>query len=161
MLKVVTRQLWCRGSNGCTVHFWMFPLFEGHFYYKLCDHGLLCYCICFYRVAIVFPPPPPLSILPLLMCSSSYAMRYTAMQLRLTLQTKFPEAPEDDVLKVVGNLLYYRYMNPAIVAPDGFGIVETGMDKQLTPDQRRNLGSIAKVLQHAAANKLVSWTQHA
>ena len=83
-------------------------------------------------------------------------MRYTAMQLRLTLQAKFPEAPEDDILKVVGNLLYYRYMNPAIVAPDGFGIVEAGMDKQLTPDQRRNLGSIAKVLQHAAANKLVS-----
>lgn len=83
-----------------------------------------------------------------------YAMRYTAMQLRLTLQAKFPEAPEDDILKVVGNLLYYRYMNPAIVAPDGFGIVETGVDKQLTPDQRRNLGSIAKVLQHAAANKL-------
>ena len=78
------------------------------------------------------------------------------MQLRLTLQAKFPEAPEDDILKVVGNLLYYRYMNPAIVAPDGFGIVETGVDKQLTPDQRRNLGSIAKVLQHAAANKLVS-----
>lgn len=86
-------------------------------------------------------------------------MRYTAMQLRLTLQAKFPEAPEDDILKVIGNLLYYRYMNPAIVAPDGFGIVEAGVDKQLTPDQRRNLGSIAKVLQHAAANKLVSTAQ--
>jgi hypothetical protein len=83
-----------------------------------------------------------------------YAMRYVGMQLRLALQQKFPEAPEEDILKVVGNLVYYRYMNPAIVAPDGFGIVETGPDKQLTSDQRRNLGSIAKLLQHAASNKL-------
>jgi len=83
-----------------------------------------------------------------------YAMRYIAMQLRLLLHTKFPDVPEDDILKVVGNLLYYRYMNPAIVAPDAFDIVDVGMEQQLSPDQRRNLGSIAKVLQHAAAGKL-------
>ena len=64
-----------------------------------------------------------------------YAMRYIAMQLRILLHTKFPMAPEDDILKVVGNLLYYRYMNPAIVAPDAFDIIDVGMDNQLTPDQ--------------------------
>ncbi len=47
----------------------------------------------------------------------------------------FPEAPEDDILKVVGNLLYYRYMNPAIVAPDAFDVVDVGMDNQLSTDQ--------------------------
>ena len=109
-------------------------------------------------------------------------MRYIAMQLRLLLHTKFPEAPEDDILKVIGNLLYYRYMNPAIVAPDAFDVVDVGVgaESQLTPEQvccvcvicsnvwqfsfvcstfclqRRNLGSIAKVLQHASACKLVS-----
>ena len=57
------------------------------------------------------------------------------MQLRLQLHAKFPETPEDDILKVVGNLLYYRYMNPAIVAPDGFDIVDVGMEQQLSPDQ--------------------------
>ena len=62
-------------------------------------------------------------------------MRYIAMQLRLQLHAKFPETPEDDILKVVGNLLYYRYMNPAIVAPDGFDIVDVGMEQQLSPDQ--------------------------
>lgn len=56
---------------------------------------------------------------------------------------------------MVGNLLYYRYMNPAIVAPDGFDIVDVGAEQQLTSDQRRNLGNIAKVLQYAAANKKV------
>ncbi|TNN74265.1 Ras GTPase-activating-like protein IQGAP2 [Liparis tanakae] len=56
--------------------------------------------------------------------------------------------------KIVGNLLYYRYMNPAIVAPDGFDIIDMSAGGQLHVDQRRNLGSVAKMLQHAAANKL-------
>ncbi|XP_065836977.1 ras GTPase-activating-like protein IQGAP1 [Oscarella lobularis] len=82
-----------------------------------------------------------------------YGMRYVAMQLRLTLKSKFPDVDDDDILKTVGNLIYYRYMNPAIVAPDAFDIVSLTADKGLSPEQRRNLGSIAKVLQHAAANK--------
>lgn len=56
--------------------------------------------------------------------------------------------------QIVGNLLYYRYMNPAIVAPDGFDIIDMTAGGQLHSDQRRNLGSVAKMLQHAAANKL-------
>lgn len=39
--------------------------------------------------------------------------------------------------QVVGNLIYYRYMNPAIVAPDAFDVVSFGVDKGLTPDQVR------------------------
>lgn len=45
-------------------------------------------------------------------------------------------------------------MNPAIVAPDGFDIIDMTAGGQIHPDQRRNLGSVAKVLQHAASNKL-------
>ena len=62
-------------------------------------------------------------------------MRYIAMQLRLLLQHKFPDVQEDDILKIVGNLVYYRYMNPAIVAPDAFDIIDVGVEKQLTPEQ--------------------------
>lgn len=62
-------------------------------------------------------------------------MRYIAMQLRLLLHSKFPDAQEDEVLKIVGNLVYYRYMNPAIVAPDAFDIIDVGVDQQLTPEQ--------------------------
>jgi len=83
-----------------------------------------------------------------------YGMKYVAMTLRESLTEKFPQAGEDDVLKVVGNLIYYRYMNPAIVAPDAFDVVDLSVDRGLTPDQRRNLGSIAKVLQYAASNKM-------
>uniref|UniRef100_A0A673Z3Q7 IQ motif containing GTPase activating protein 1 n=1 Tax=Salmo trutta TaxID=8032 RepID=A0A673Z3Q7_SALTR len=83
-----------------------------------------------------------------------YGMRFTSKVLKDTLHEKFPDATEDELLKIVGNLLYYRYMNPAIVAPDAFDIIDLSAGGQLTTDQRRNLGSIAKMLQHAASNKM-------
>ncbi|XP_042681906.1 ras GTPase-activating-like protein IQGAP2 isoform X4 [Centrocercus urophasianus] len=85
---------------------------------------------------------------------ASYGMRYIAKVLKSSLHEKFPDATEDELLKIVGNLLYYRYMNPAIVAPDGFDIIDMTAGGQIHPDQRRNLGCVAKVLQHAASNKL-------
>ncbi|XP_030637038.1 ras GTPase-activating-like protein IQGAP3 isoform X2 [Chanos chanos] len=82
-----------------------------------------------------------------------YGMRYTAKVLRDALQEKFPQAGEEELYKIVGNLVYYRYMNPAVVAPDGFDVVEFGVGAALLPDQRRTLGSIARILQHSAAHK--------
>ncbi|XP_042693080.1 ras GTPase-activating-like protein IQGAP3, partial [Centrocercus urophasianus] len=82
-----------------------------------------------------------------------YGMRYVAKTLRASLAEKFPKASEEELDKVVGNLLYYRFMNPAVVAPDGFDIVDVSAGAALRPEQRRSLGSIAKVLQHAAARK--------
>lgn len=55
--------------------------------------------------------------------------------------------------QVVGNLVYYRYMNPAIVAPDGFDVVDRSASSTLQPEQRFILGSISRMLQQAAANK--------
>lgn len=46
--------------------------------------------------------------------------------------------------QVVGNLIYYRYMNPAIVAPDAFDVVSFGVDKGLTPDQVRQRSFISE-----------------
>ncbi|XP_006873354.1 PREDICTED: ras GTPase-activating-like protein IQGAP2 isoform X2 [Chrysochloris asiatica] len=83
-----------------------------------------------------------------------YGLRYIAKILKNSIHEKFPDATEDELLKIVGNLLYYRYMNPAIVAPDGFDIIDMTAGGQINSDQRRNLGSVAKVLQHAASNKL-------
>nr|XP_031529268.1 ras GTPase-activating-like protein IQGAP2 [Vicugna pacos] len=83
-----------------------------------------------------------------------YGLRYIAKVLKNSIHEKFPDATEDELLKIVGNLLYYRYMNPAIVAPDGFDIIDMTAGGQVNSDQRRNLGSVAKVLQHAASNKL-------
>ncbi|XP_054434480.1 ras GTPase-activating-like protein IQGAP2 [Pteronotus mesoamericanus] len=83
-----------------------------------------------------------------------YGLRYIAKVLKNSIHEKFPDATEDELLKIVGNLLYYRYMNPAIVAPDGFDIIDMTAGGQINSDQRRNLGTVAKVLQHAASNKL-------
>ncbi|XP_072848768.2 ras GTPase-activating-like protein IQGAP2 isoform X1 [Pogona vitticeps] len=83
-----------------------------------------------------------------------YGMRYIAKVLKNSLHEKFPDATEDELLKIVGNLLYYRFMNPAIVAPDGFDIIDMTAGGQIHLDQRRNLGCVAKVLQHAASNNL-------
>uniref|UniRef100_A0A672FMI2 IQ motif containing GTPase activating protein 3 n=1 Tax=Salarias fasciatus TaxID=181472 RepID=A0A672FMI2_SALFA len=82
-----------------------------------------------------------------------YGLRYMAKTLRDALQTKFPDASEDELYKIVGNLVYYRYMNPAIVAPDGFDVVDRSVGSALQPEQRHLLGTIARTLQHAAANK--------
>lgn len=54
---------------------------------------------------------------------------------------------------MVGNLIYYRYINSAIVAPDAFDIMDVGAANGLSSEQRRNLGSVAKILQFAASNK--------
>ncbi|XP_054992245.1 ras GTPase-activating-like protein IQGAP2 [Sorex araneus] len=83
-----------------------------------------------------------------------YGLRYIAKVLKNSIHAKFPDATEDELLKIVGNLLYYRYMNPTIVAPDGFDVIDMTAGGQISSDQRRNLGSVAKVLQHAASNKL-------
>ncbi|XP_076323140.1 LOW QUALITY PROTEIN: ras GTPase-activating-like protein IQGAP2 [Tachypleus tridentatus] len=82
-----------------------------------------------------------------------YGMLYIAKVLYNCLIEKFPDTAEKDILKVVGNLLYYRYINSAIVAPDAFDIIDIGPDESLTNEQRRNLGSIAKVLQFASLGK--------
>ncbi|KAK9298625.1 hypothetical protein QLX08_008104 [Tetragonisca angustula] len=82
-----------------------------------------------------------------------YGMLYMAKILNDSLTEKFPNAPEKDILKVVGNLIYYHYINAAIVAPDAFDIITLPIDRSLSNDQRRNLASIAKILQFAASKK--------
>ncbi|XP_013014436.1 ras GTPase-activating-like protein IQGAP3 isoform X1 [Cavia porcellus] len=85
-----------------------------------------------------------------------YGMRYVAKVLKTTLAEKFPDATESEVYKVVGNLLYYRFLNPAVVAPDAFDIVAMAAGSTLAAPQRHTLGAVAQLLQHAAAGKTFS-----
>ncbi|XP_027946103.1 ras GTPase-activating-like protein IQGAP3 isoform X1 [Eumetopias jubatus] len=85
-----------------------------------------------------------------------YGMRYVAKVLKTTLAERFPDASENEVYKVVGNLLYYRFLNPAVVAPDAFDIVAVAAGGALATSQRHALGAVAQVLQHAAAGKAFS-----
>ena len=82
-----------------------------------------------------------------------YGILYICKILYQVLQDKFPDSHDKDLLKVVGNLVYYRYVNPTIVAPERFDILDKKCDQNLNNDQRRNLGSIAKILQFAASKK--------
>ncbi|KAJ2793304.1 iqgap- protein, partial [Coemansia helicoidea] len=65
------------------------------------------------------------------------------------LTQKFPDEPEGQVMKVVGHLVYYRYINPAIVAPESFDVIET----TISPLQRKNLAEIAKMLNQVSVGK--------
>lgn len=75
-----------------------------------------------------------------------YGMRYTCKVLKKALEDKFPESSPEDISKVMGNIVYYRYINPGIVAPDTFGVVQMAPDQPVTNLQRRNLGNVAKIL---------------
>lgn len=82
-----------------------------------------------------------------------YGMLYMAKVLYDTLTDTFPQTPEKDVLKVIGDFIYYHFINAAIVAPDAYEIITLPVDRSLSNDQRRNLASIAKILQFAASKK--------
>ncbi|KAJ1993708.1 iqgap- protein [Dimargaris cristalligena] len=81
-----------------------------------------------------------------------YGIRYIARELQHALMEKFPHERENTVMKVVGHLVYYRYINPAIVAPDSFDVVES----VINPLQRKNLAEIAKMLNQVSVGKLFS-----
>ncbi|CAG8434697.1 12385_t:CDS:10 [Ambispora gerdemannii] len=79
-----------------------------------------------------------------------YGIRYISRELKAALMKKFPNESEDSVMKVVGHLVYYRYLNPAIVAPEGFDVIET----VVSPMQRKNLAEISKMLNQISVGRL-------
>jgi len=74
-----------------------------------------------------------------------YGIRWICKQIRSIAQKNFSKSADDDILKVTGYFVYYRFINLAIVTPDSFEIINT-MD--LTPIARKNLVAVAKVLQN-------------
>ncbi len=81
-----------------------------------------------------------------------FGIRYIAREVFRALQSKFPQEPEGALIKVVGHLVYYRYLNPAIVAPEGFDVIET----LVGPIQRKNLAEVSKMLTQIAVGRLFS-----
>ena len=80
-----------------------------------------------------------------------YGLRYLSKVLFETLKEKFPDEQEDNLLLNVGNLIYYRFINPAIIAPDGFDVIDLQPGEVLKTETRTALGRIARCLQSAAA----------
>ncbi|KAJ7700066.1 ras GTPase-activating protein [Mycena rosella] len=71
-----------------------------------------------------------------------YSIRYLARETLIALRERFPDAPETLYAACIGRLVYYRYINPAIVTPETFDIVSKTIDR----DARKNLDQISKVL---------------
>ncbi|KAI9202931.1 uncharacterized protein BJ171DRAFT_460734 [Polychytrium aggregatum] len=77
-----------------------------------------------------------------------YGIRNIASQMKEAMRSKFPNQ-EEEINRIVGNLVYYRYMNPVIVAPEAFDVIESA----ITPIQRKNLAEVAKTLHQIAVAK--------
>ncbi|KAJ7368408.1 ras GTPase-activating protein [Mycena albidolilacea] len=71
-----------------------------------------------------------------------YNIRYLARETLIALREKYPDAPDTLYAACIGRLVYYRYINPAIVTPETFDIVPNTIDR----DARKNLDQISKVL---------------
>ncbi|KAI0268208.1 hypothetical protein BC834DRAFT_821746 [Gloeopeniophorella convolvens] len=71
-----------------------------------------------------------------------YAIRFLARETLAALKNKFPDAPEEAYAACVGRLVFYRYINPAIITPETFEIVSNTVDI----GSRKNLAQISKVL---------------
>ncbi|KAK9330248.1 hypothetical protein V1520DRAFT_377879 [Lipomyces starkeyi] len=79
-----------------------------------------------------------------------YGIRYLGRELFTGLQKSFPSETEDRLLSAIGNVLYYRYMNAAIIAPDMVGI----HNHPLTQLQKKNLSQLGRIITQVSTGKL-------
>ncbi|EPQ59223.1 hypothetical protein GLOTRDRAFT_34245 [Gloeophyllum trabeum ATCC 11539] len=76
-----------------------------------------------------------------------YAMRYLARETLASLKEKFPDESDEVYAACVGRMVYYRFINPAIITPETFDIVSSTVDIAA----RKNLAQISKVLTQIAS----------
>ncbi|GAA5820880.1 hypothetical protein JCM11251_001859 [Rhodosporidiobolus azoricus] len=79
-----------------------------------------------------------------------FGMRYIAREVFRALRARFAGQSDEDSLRVAGHIVYYRFIQPAIVAPENASIVE-GV---LPPIQRQNLAEVAKLLNQITVGRL-------
>jgi Ras GTPase-activating-like protein IQGAP2/3 len=79
-----------------------------------------------------------------------YGVRYIAQQIFEELVRKFPYEAQEQLLQVAGHWVWKQYLQPALMQPQHWGVVDRGM----SPLMNRNLGEVAKVLGQVAAGRL-------
>ncbi|KAL1597730.1 iqgap-related protein [Paraconiothyrium brasiliense] len=79
-----------------------------------------------------------------------FGVRYLAQQMFEELRQKFPYEAQEQLLQIVGHWVWKSYMQPALLQPQHWGVVDRG----LSPLMNRNLGEVAKVLGQVAAGRL-------
>lgn len=78
-----------------------------------------------------------------------FGMRFIVRELFNALQSRFPDESFDKLLHGVGYIAYYRYMHPAIVAPESFDVTSA----VVSGVQRKNLAEISQVLTQIALGR--------
>lgn len=79
-----------------------------------------------------------------------YGVRYLAQQMFEELRVRFPYEVQEQLLQIVGHWVWRAYLQPALVQPQHWGVVDRG----LSPVMNRNLGAVSKVLGQIAAGRL-------
>ncbi|KAJ1934070.1 RasGAP protein, partial [Linderina macrospora] len=80
--------------------------------------------------------------------ATPYGIRWICKQIRSLTRRRYPEATESAVCSLIGGFFFLRFVNPAIVTPQAYMLV----DGAPTQHPRRALTLVAKVLQ-SLANK--------
>ncbi|KAG9317305.1 ras GTPase-activating protein [Chiua virens] len=76
-----------------------------------------------------------------------YSMRFIARETLRSLREKFPDAPDKAYAACIARLVFYRYLNPAILSPETFDMISTAVDAA----SKRNLAQISRVLTQIAS----------
>jgi Ras GTPase-activating-like protein IQGAP2/3 len=74
-----------------------------------------------------------------------YGLRWICKMMRALCEKQLPDASKDDLLRLTGYFVYYRFINVALVSPEAFKIVT----RELGTKERKNLIVVGKVLQKA------------
>ena len=97
------------------------------------------------------PLPPPLPSCPRPLRSPSwtpcsarmdklpYGLRWICKMMRALCEKQLPGASKEDVLRLTGYFVYYRFINVALVSPEAFKIVP----RELGTRDRKNLLVVA------------------
>jgi len=72
-----------------------------------------------------------------------YGLKWICKKISEISTAKFPGAKREAVQRVIGYFVYYRFINPAIITPENFGIVSDRLNYQT----RQCFYQVAKVLQ--------------
>ena len=79
-----------------------------------------------------------------------FGVRYIAQQMFHCLVSRFQQEEQGRILQIVGQWVWKSYLQPALLEPERFGVVDRG----LSPEHKRNLGEVSKVLSQVAAGRL-------
>ncbi|EAL63601.1 RasGTPase-activating protein [Dictyostelium discoideum AX4] len=72
-----------------------------------------------------------------------YGIRWICKQIYQIAEKNFTKSTQDEILKVIGYFIYYRFIQVAMVSPEEYDLV----GREIHPTARKNLINVSKVLQ--------------